>query len=101
MYHASLDLKSKCFISLEVSLFFFIFPHFSTSTYKIPSKAQFDAGERCRACGDGCVNAACLPTAAEIGGKACWIAGWGTTQENGNSPATMSSGYFSIHSCFG
>ena len=64
------------------------------SAIKIHTIAQFDAGQRCRACGDGCVNAACLPQDAETGGKACWIAGWGTTEENGNSPATMSSGNF-------
>ena len=31
----------------------------------------------CTSCGDGCVNAACLPTERETGGKACWVAGWG------------------------
>ena len=31
----------------------------------------------CTSCGDGCVNAACLPTEPETGGKACWVAGWG------------------------
>ena len=55
---------------------------------------QFVAGQTCRACGDGCVNAACLPQDAETGGKACWIAGWGTTEENGSTPATLSSGKF-------
>ena len=35
----------------------------------------------CTPCGDGCVNAACLPTEAETGGKACWIAGWGTDED--------------------
>ena len=35
----------------------------------------------CTPCGDGCVNAACLPTEAETGGKACWIAGWGKTED--------------------
>merc|ERR1712183_319099 len=55
------------------------------------NQAMFDAGERCNACADGCVNAACLPSAAEAGGKACWIAGWGTTEENGSSPPTLSS----------
>jgi len=37
----------------------------------------------CTPCGDGCVNAACLPTEAETGGKACWVAGWGV-DEDGN-----------------
>jgi len=31
----------------------------------------------CTPCGDGCVNAACLPTEPETGGSACWVAGWG------------------------
>ena len=44
-------------------------------------KAQVNDGARCEACGDGCVNAACLPQDVETGGKACWIAGWGTTVE--------------------
>ena len=57
-------------------------------------KEQFNAGQTCIACGDGCVNAACLPQDAETGGKACWIAGWGTTEENGSTPATLSSGKF-------
>ena len=37
----------------------------------------------CTPCGDGCVNAACLPTEAETGGKAGWVAGWGV-DEDGN-----------------
>ena len=39
-------------------------------------------GGHCTPCGDGCVNAACLPTEPVTGGKACWIAGWGKTSEH-------------------
>ena len=35
----------------------------------------------CTSCGDGCVNAACLPTEREMGGRACWVAGWGQKAE--------------------
>ena len=31
----------------------------------------------CTPCGDGCINAACLPTKPDTGGSACWVAGWG------------------------
>jgi len=80
-------------LGFEFSLLIFdYFQSLCIAEIQIHRKAQFDAGQRCRACGDGCVNAACLPSAAETGGKACWIAGWGTTEENGSSPATMSSG---------
>ena len=82
-------------LGFEFSLIF-IFQSLSISEIQIHRTAAFDAGQRCRACGDGCVNAACLPQAAETGGRACWIAGWGTTEENGSSPATMSSGNLSI-----
>ena len=36
----------------------------------------------CTPCGDGCVNAACLPTEKETGGKACWVAGWGLKKDD-------------------
>ena len=32
-------------------------------------------------CGDGCINAACLPTKPAAHGDACWIAGWGKTSD--------------------
>ena len=41
--------------------------------YLDSSRDEYD----CTPCGDGCVNAACLPTEKETGGKACWVAGWG------------------------
>ena len=39
-------------------------------------------------CGDGCMNAACLPTVPGAHGDACWVAGWGTTS-SGGSTATI------------
>ena len=38
-------------------------------------------------CGDGCINAACLPTEPGAHGDACWIAGWGKTSDG--SKATI------------
>jgi len=46
------------------------------------NETDFENGKRCTACKDGCVNAACLPTEREAGGRACWIAGWGITTED-------------------
>ena len=46
------------------------------------NETDFENGKRCAACKDGCVNAACLPTEREAGGRACWIAGWGITTED-------------------
>jgi hypothetical protein len=46
------------------------------------NRTDFKNGKRCTACKDGCVNAACLPTERETGGRACWIAGWGITSED-------------------
>ena len=34
-------------------------------------------------CGDGCMNAACLPAVPGAHGDACWVAGWGTTSFGG------------------
>ena len=34
-------------------------------------------------CGDGCMNAACLPSEPGSHGDACWVAGWGTTSYGG------------------
>ena len=32
----------------------------------------------------GIVDIACLPTSEVVGGEACWVAGWGTTEYQGN-----------------
>ena len=37
------------------------------------------------------VAAACLPSADYTHGDACWVAGWGTTEENGSSPSKLQS----------
>lgn len=43
-----------------------------------------------RGCGDGCVNAACLPIEGSIHGDACWIGGWGhTTSGAASGPNTL------------
>ena len=52
------------------------------------NNTDYEDGKRCSACKDGCVNAACLPTEREPGGKACWIAGWGVTSNDVESPPT-------------
>ena len=37
-------------------------------------------------CGLGCVEAACIPTAAATPGDACWVGGWGTLSSGGIQP---------------
>jgi len=44
---------------------------------------------QCEACGAGCVEAACLPSAEAVHGSACWIAGWGTTSFGGSTSSEL------------
>ena len=48
----------------------------------------FAIGNRHR-CGDGCMNAACLPTKPGAHGDACWVAGWGKTSFAGSTAAIL------------
>ena len=40
-------------------------------------------------CGDGCMNAACLPAEPGAHGDACWVAGWGTTSSGGTTATIL------------
>ena len=44
----------------------------------------FQAGQA-NGCGNGCVNAACMPKSEGQHGDACWVAGWGHTEYGGNN----------------
>ena len=40
-------------------------------------------------CGDGCMNAACLPANPGSHGDACWVAGWGRTSYGGSTATIL------------
>ena len=48
----------------------------------------FQAGQA-NGCGDGCVNAACMPEAEGEHGDACWVAGWGLTEAGGSTARVL------------
>ena len=75
---------------------FIIHPNYSSDSKNFDAcliktnQSIFETAAR-QGCGDGCVNAVCLPTEAPQYGDACWVAGWGMTSSGGPLAAKLQS----------
>ena len=55
---------------------------------KIQELDLFAVGED-NGCGNGCINAACLPSEPALHGDACWVAGWGKLSQGGQTASIL------------
>ena len=55
----------------------------------LKSNEDIFAAGKLNNCGNGCMNAACIPEADAVHNSTCWVAGWGAISHGGSSSSIL------------